>query len=89
MFTVLRKNQLKDGYYYSGYVLQSMSIIANDQPMIVALWDGKKQCFCMWEYEGYKKCKTTLSYLSDLDNEIEAGFYPVKSTIPKEEHLIE
>jgi hypothetical protein len=86
---VLHKNQLKDGYYYSGYILQTNSFIANSQPMTVAMWDSKNSCFCMWEYEGYKKCKTKVFYLGDINNEIEVGFYPVKETIPKEEHVID
>lgn len=86
---VLQKSSLKNGYYYSGYVLQTNNIILTDQPMIVAMWDSKNQCFCMWDYEGYVKCKRNLPFLSDLDNEIELGFYPVKQTIPKDDQVID
>lgn len=86
---VLQKSSLKDGYYYSGYILQTNSFILNDQPMIVAMWDGKTESFCMWERDGYIKCKRKLTFLSDLDNEIELGFYPMKETIPKEDQVIE
>jgi hypothetical protein len=86
---VLQKNELKNGYYYSGYILQTNSFILTNQQMIVAMWDSKNQCFCMWEHDGYVKCKTKVAYLSDLDNEIEVGFYPIKQTIPKEDQVIE
>lgn len=89
MESVKQKNSLKDGYYYSGYILQTNTVIATDQPMIVAMWDAKTECFWLWEYEGNRKSKTRISYLNDLDNEIEAGFYPIKTIIPRDEQVID
>ena len=83
---VLQKNELKNGYYYSGYVNQLSCVIGNDQQKIVGMWDTANDCFWFWEYEGNRKTKTKLSYLSD--NEIEYGFFPVKEIFPKEEELI-
>lgn len=89
MESVKQKSTLKNGYYYSGYILQTNSVIASGQPMIVAMWDEKNGCFWLWEYDGNRKSKTKIPYLNDLDNEIEAGFYPLKIIIPKDEHLID
>lgn len=89
MTTVLKKESLKDGYYYSGYVLQNYTVIAEKQPMLVAMWDEKAMCFYLWEDDGNRRIKTKLSYLPDIDYEIEDGFYPIKQTIPKENQVID
>lgn len=89
METVKQKNSLKDGYYYAGYILQVNSIIMSNQVPAVALWDNKNSCFWLWEEEGNKRKKTKLLYLNDVNNDIEAGFYPLKTIIPKEDQVID
>ncbi len=86
---VLQKNELKDGYYYSGFINQRYCIISNNQQPIIGSWDKDNNCFWFWEFEGNLKSKSKLSYLTDVDNEIESGFFPVKEIIPKEEHVID
>jgi len=88
MISVMQKNSLKDGYYYSGYVMQNYTVYSKDQPMIVAMWDGSAMCFWFWENEANRKTKTKLSFLPDIEDEIQAGFVPVKEVIPREEHVI-
>jgi len=88
MINVLQKATLKDGYYYSGYIMQNYTVYSKDQPMIVAMWDSAAMCFWFWENEGNRKKKTKLSFLPDIDDEIQAGFVPIKETIPREEHII-
>ena len=85
---ILLKNELKNGYYYSGYIHQHYCVICNDEQQIVGMWDVKDDCFWFWEFEGNRKTKTKLNYLPDIDNEIQYGFFPVKETFPKDEHVI-
>jgi hypothetical protein len=89
MATVIQKSQLKDERYYAGYVLQHYCAITADQPKLVGKWDAKEQCFWFWEFEGNRKTKRKLFYLTDIANEIEHGFHPTKEIIPKEEYVIE
>lgn len=89
MKTTLQKNQLKHGYYYSGYMHQHYCVISANQPTIVAQWDQYANCFWFWEYDENRKMKSKIPYLFDIQNEIECGFIPIKEVIPKEEHLIE
>lgn len=86
---VLQKNELKNGYYYAGYSDQQYCVLSDEQPKIVGMWDGENNCFWFWEFEANRKTKTKLTYLPDIDNEIELGFFPIKEVFPKEEHLID
>ena len=86
---VLQKNELKNGYYYSGYINQHQCIILNDQQKIVGMWDSHDECFWFWDDDGYRRTKTKLGYLPDIDNEIELGFLPYKEIIPKQEFVID
>lgn len=86
---VIAKEFLKDGYYYSGYILQAYNVISENQVMLVAMWNENLKCFYLWDYDGNRKFKTRLSYLPEINNEIENGFYPIKQTIPKEEQVID
>jgi hypothetical protein len=86
---VLQKNELKNGYYYVGYLNQHYTVFTADQQKIIGMWDSKSNCFWFWEIEENRKSKSKLEYFSDVDNEIENGFFPIKEIIPKEEHLIE
>lgn len=89
MFYVVQKKDLKDGYYYSGLITQNWCAVSKEQPMIIGKWDKEDDCFYFWEFDGHIKSKSKLNYLPDIDNEIEAGFYPIKEIIPKDEHVIE
>lgn len=91
MITTLLKSALRDGYYYSGYILQNYTVIATNQPQIVCMWNAADRCFYFWEFENNRKTKSRIPYLNDLDSldEISIGFYPVKEIIPKSEHIIE
>lgn len=86
---ILQKKELKNGYYYAGYINQNYSIITNDQQKIVGSWDVNNNCFWFWEFDGNRKSKTKLNYLPDIDNEIESGFFPIKEVIPKSEYIID
>lgn len=83
------KNELNDGRYYSGYINQRYSILGSDAQKIVCMWDATNGVFLFWEFDGNRKTKSKLTYLPDIDNEIEIGFFPVKEVIPKEEFIIE
>jgi hypothetical protein len=85
---ILQKNELRDGYYYVGYADQHYTVISNDQQKIIGMWDENNDCFWFWEYEGNRKSKCKLRYLTDINNEIEIGFFPIKEIIPKEKYLI-
>ncbi len=88
MTNVLNKETLKNGYYYSGYVLQTISFIGENQPIIICMWDQKQNCFWSWEYEGNLKVKRKFCYLPDINDEINSGFLPMKETFPKEDEVI-
>ena|SRR5579859_2682947 len=99
--TLLRKETLKNGYYYSGYILLNsnsisqdasamigaLGAIASDKPRIICMWDKHQNCFWSWEYEGNIKSKRKFCYLPDINDEINAGFVPVKEVIPRESDL--
>lgn len=91
MVIVLLKNALKDGYYYSGFVMQHYCVLSDDQAKLVGMWDSHEECFWFWEYENNKKIKRKLLYMKDIDkmDEISAGFLPIKEVIPKAEFVIE
>lgn len=85
----LLKNELKDGRYYSGYINQKFCILTDNAAKIVGMWDAKDNCFIFWEFEGNIKSKSKLTYLPDIDNELESGFFPIKEIIPKDDFIIE
>lgn len=90
MKTILQKKSLKDGYYYSGYILQRYCVVSANQPLVVGQWDSKENCFWFWDYDGNRKTKQSLPTLSDIDtmDEISEGFIPLKEIFPKEEEVI-
>jgi hypothetical protein len=68
---IIQKNKLKGGQLYQGYVNQNYCILTGSEQLVVAKWDHINNCF--W-FENEVK----LSYLYDIDNEIEDGFIPIK-----------
>lgn len=86
---LIQKDELKNGYYYAGYINQHYCVLTSDQQKIVGMWDSQNECFWFWEDDGNRRTKSKLAYLPDIDNEIENGFFPVKEVIPKQEFIFD
>ena len=91
MCNIIQKKSLRNGYYYSGYVLQNYCVVSSNQPQIIGMWDQNDNCFWFWDYDSNIKSKRKIMFFNDLDkmDEITDGFVPIKEIIPKEENLIE
>lgn len=70
---IIQKNKLKNGQLYHGYVNQNYCVLTGSEQLIVAQWDEKNNCFWFDQNTDAK-----LSYLYDIENEIEDGFIPIK-----------
>ena len=77
---IIPKEELKNNYYYSGYMHQNFCAIDTDLAPIVGVWDGNRDRFLFFDYDNERRTKRKIKHMSDIDHmdEISEGFVPIK-----------
>jgi hypothetical protein len=68
---IILKNKLIDGEFYKGYIIQKYTSLTRNEQLVVGKWDQINNVF---KFDN----NFELPYVSDINNEIESSFFPIK-----------